>query len=131
MRKIGLMICLVALTAAGCKSNTEVEVGFKTTMKVDAVYNAGKVAVGEVISAKFDVENTGDEPLILSDVKGTCGCTVADWSKDPIAPGEKGFVKARVNTSGFQTGPVTKSITMLSNTTPAQTTVVVKANIIK
>jgi hypothetical protein len=100
-------------------------------MKVDAVYNAGKVAVGEVIDAKFDVENTGDEPLILSDVKGTCGCTVASFSQDPIAPGEKGFVKARVNTSGFQPGPVTKSITMLANTTPAQTTIVVKANIIK
>jgi hypothetical protein len=131
MRKIGLMICLAALAVTGCTPSNEVEVGFKTTMKVDAVYNAGKVAVGEVIDAKFDVENTGDEPLILSDVKGTCGCTVASFSQDPIAPGEKGFVKARVNTSGFQPGPVTKSITMLANTTPAQTTIVVKANIIK
>jgi len=132
MKKIGLMICLAALTVAGCTSSSkQPEVGFKTTMKVDPVYNAGKVAVGEIINAKFDVENTGDEPLILSDVRGTCGCTVASFSQDPIAPGEKGFVKATVNTSGFHTGLVKKSITMLSNTTPAQTMVVVQANIIK
>lgn len=131
MRKLGFVLCMLALVAVGCTSKKEMEVGFKTKMKVDPVYNAGKVALGEVINAKFEVENTGDEPLILSDVRGTCGCTVADWSKDPIAPGEKGYVKATVNTTGFHFGPVTKSITMLSNTTPAQTTVVVKANIIK
>jgi hypothetical protein len=131
MKKLGFALCVLALIAAGCSSDKKMEVGFKTTMKVDPVYNAGKVALGEVINAKFNVENTGDEPLILSDVKGTCGCTVADWSKDPIAPGEKGFVKATIKTAGFSYGPVTKSVTMLSNTTPAQTTVVVKANIIK
>lgn len=132
MRKIGMIICLAALTVAGCKSSTnEVEVGFKTTMKVNSVYNAGKVAVGEVIDAEFEVENTGDEPLIISDVKPTCGCTVSSFSEDPIAPGEKGFVKAQVNTEGFSVGPMTKSINMLANTTPAQTVIVVKANIIK
>lgn len=131
MRKLGGFICLIALVAVGCTSKNEVTVGFKTTMKVKSVYDAGKVALGEIINAKFDVENTGDSPLILSDVKGTCGCTVVDWSKDPIAPGEMGYVKARINTSGFQYGPIAKSITLLANTTPAQTTIVVKAKIIK
>ena len=131
MKKVGFALILLGLVTFGCSSNNEVEVGFRTTMKIDVVYNAGKVAVGEVINAKFNVENTGDSPLILSEVKGTCGCTVTDWSKDPIAPGKIGVVKAQVNTSGFDFGPITKSITVASNTTPAVTQVVVKANIIK
>ena len=130
MRKLGILaVTFVALI--GCKSNNEVEVGYKTTMKVDAVFDAGKVAKGEVINAKFVVENTGASPLILSDVKGSCSCTVADWSKDPIPAGEKGFIKAQVKTKDAPVGPMTKSITVLSNTTPAATPIKVKADIIK
>lgn len=131
MKKLGFAISMLALLAFGCEQKTEVEVGFKTTMKLQSTYDAGKVAVGEVINATFEVENTGEGALILSDVKGTCGCTVADWTKDPIPPGEKGEIKAQVNTSGFSLGPVKKTITVSSNTTPAVTTVMVKANIIK
>ncbi len=131
MRKLGFAVCMLALLAFGCETKNEVEVGFKTTMKLQSTYDAGKVAVGEVINAKFEGENTGEGALILSEVRGTCGCTVADWTKDPIPPGEKGVIKAQVNTSGFSLGPIKKTITVSSNTTPSSTTIMVKANIIK
>jgi len=130
MKKIAILACL-AVGLFSCSPKNEVEVGFKTTMTIESVYDGGKVAKGEVINAKFNVENTGNSPLILSDVKGSCSCTVADWPKDPIAPGKTGFIKAQVNTQDFQYGPVTRSITVLSNTTPADTKITVKANIIK
>ena len=131
MKKITMLAFLAAGLFSSCGSKNEVEVGFKTTMTVESVFDAGKVAKGEVIQAKFNVENTGDSPLILSDVKGSCSCTVADWSKDPIAPGKTGYIKAEVNTQEFQFGPITRSITVLANTTPAATKIAVKANIIK
>ncbi|MDR0802571.1 DUF1573 domain-containing protein [Fluviicola sp.] len=131
MKKIVFLgLALSFLTACSSDSPSEV-VGYKTTMKIQSVYNAGKIARGEVIHAKFPVENTGDYPLVMSDVSGSCSCTVADWSKDPIPPGEKGYVKADVKTESFSEGPVTRSVTILSNTTPPGTKVVIEANIIK
>jgi len=131
MRKVAfLALALSFLTACGSDSPSEI-VGYKTTMKVNSVFNAGKVARGEIIHANFVVENTGDYPLVLSDVTPSCSCTISDWSKDPIAPGEKGFVKADVKTESFSEGPVTRSVMILSNTTPPNTKVVVEATIIK
>jgi hypothetical protein len=131
MRKIAFLgLALSFLTACGSDSPSEL-VGYKTTMKVNSVFNAGKVARGEVIHANFVVENTGDYPLVLSDVTPSCSCTISDWSKDPIPPGEKGFVKADVKTESFSEGPVTRSVMILSNTTPPNTKVVVEATIIK
>ena len=131
MRKIAILgLALSFLTACGSDSPSEL-VGYKTTMKVNSVFNAGKVARGEVIHANFVVENTGDYPLVLSDVTPSCSCTISDWSKDPIPPGEKGFVKADVKTESFSEGPVTRSVMILSNTTPPNTKVVVEATIIK
>ncbi len=125
------MVVSLAFLAMGCTSSDEVAVGDRTTMKVDPVYNIGKVALGEVVSANFTVENTGDKPLILGEVTPTCGCTVGDWTKDPIAPGEKGFIKATVNTKGFSFGPATKGVNVIANTSPALTKLVVKLNVIK
>ena len=131
MRKmLFLGLALSFLTACGSDSPAEI-VGYKTSMKVASVFNAGKIARGEIIKANFVVENTGEYPLVLSDVSGSCSCTVADWSKEPIPPGEKGFVKANVKTESFSEGPVTRSVTILANTTPPNTKVVVEATIIK
>jgi hypothetical protein len=130
MKKIfGLFIAAALLSS--CENNTELQIGKKTTMEVNPVFNAGKVALGEVIKAKFKVENTGDYALVLSDVKGSCSCTVADWSKDPIAPGESGFVEAQVNTESFSPGHISRSIRILSNTEPNLTVVNVEATIIR
>lgn len=130
MKKIfGLLI--VAALFSSCDNNSELQIGKKTTIKVNPVFNAGKVALGEVIKATFKVENKGDYALVLSDVKGSCSCTVADWTKDPIPPGETGFVKAQVNTESFSPGHISRSIRILSNTTPNLTIVNVEANIIR
>ncbi|HRP52056.1 MAG TPA: DUF1573 domain-containing protein [Fluviicola sp.] len=127
-----LFSLFVLFAASSCRENSPSEVvGYKTTMKVPAVYNAGKIVRGEVIHAKFEVENTGEHPLVLSDVSGSCSCTVADWSKDPIAPGEKGYVKADVKTESFNEGPITRSVTIVSNSNPVSTKVSIEATIIK
>jgi hypothetical protein len=131
MKKIFFLgLALSLLASCGSDSPSEI-VGYKTTMKVQNVYNAGKVARGEVIKATFIIENTGEYPLVISDATPSCSCTVSDFTKDPIPPGEKGFVKASVNTEALSEGLVTKGVTILANTTPPKTSVVIQATVIK
>ncbi|RYJ40455.1 DUF1573 domain-containing protein [Flavobacterium beibuense] len=62
----------------------------------------------------FEFTNTGDEPLIIKDVKSTCGCTVPTKPKDPIQPGETGKIEVKYN---MNPGPIRKTITVYSNAT--------------
>lgn len=74
----------------------------------------GEIKQGEVVSHTFTFKNTGKEPLIISSVQTTCGCTVANYTKDPILPGKTGEVKASFNSTG-KFGGQNKVITVLSN----------------
>lgn len=131
MKLIGLACVALTVLLMGCGADTDLQVGERTTMEVKPVYNAGKVVLGEVVEAKFTVKNTGEHPLILGEVTPSCGCTVPDWTKDPIPPGESGYIKATINTKGFGYGPLTKRVTVTSNTTPATTPLEIKLNIVK
>ena len=61
----------------------------------------------------FVFTNTGDEPLVIDNVKSTCGCTVPEKPKEAIAPGEKGEIKVKYATN--RPGPIRKTITVYSN----------------
>lgn len=61
----------------------------------------------------FTVKNTGDKPLIISNVKASCGCTTPEWSQDPIMPGKTAQIKVGYNTT--LTGAFTKIIEVYSN----------------
>lgn len=131
MKKL-IGICSIALLLVNCGGKQEVEVGMRTTLKVKPIFNAGNVAKGEVIKATFTVENTGDNPLVLANVVGSCSCTIADWTKEPIQPGETGTIKAQVKTESFEPGqPINKNVRVIANTTPAETSLQIQANIIK
>lgn len=68
----------------------------------------------------FKFKNTGTEPLIISNARGSCGCTVPTWPKDPIAPGASGEVKVDFDTAG-KPGNQSKRITVIANTNPTET----------
>jgi hypothetical protein len=76
----------------------------------------------------FNFQNTGDAPLLITNVKTSCGCTVPSYSKDPILPGETGEIKINYNTKKL--GAFTKSITVSSNTKSGNTVLKIKGNII-
>ncbi|WP_298498592.1 DUF1573 domain-containing protein [uncultured Algibacter sp.] len=61
----------------------------------------------------FEFTNTGDEPLIISNVKSSCGCTVPSKPKDPIMPGDTGEIKVKYDTN--RVNPIRKTITVMSN----------------
>ena len=61
----------------------------------------------------FEFKNTGNEPLIISNAKGSCGCTVPVWPKEPIAPGAKGVITVKYDTK--RPGAINKMVTITSN----------------
>ncbi len=73
-------------------------------------------------TATFEFVNTGNAPLYLTNVKASCGCTTPEWSKEPIQPGGKGYVKAAYNPAN-RPGKFNKSITVTTNETTQPTSV--------
>lgn len=129
MKKLFILFALTAGLFA-CTGSNDVEVGNKTTMEVDLVYDAGKVLKGEMITAKFNVRNTGNYPLVIADVKGSCSCTVAEFPEDPILPGESGEIMAHVNTDQTGAGVLNKAVRIVANTEPLSVTqLIIKANV--
>ena len=113
-----------------CKGENKLEVGQKTSMKIDKLFDAGSRVKGEVIEAKFNIENTGDYPLVFGEIKGSCSCTVAEKPEAPILPGEKGVISATVDTEGFRANSeVSKYVTLVANTEPNRVILRIKAKI--
>jgi hypothetical protein len=129
MKKITILLSLAILVA--CSENKNIEVGQKTTMTVNPVFNAGKKLIGEVIQATFKVTNDGKYPLIISEVKGSCSCTVADYPEDPISPGKTGTIHATVKTENASVGMMSKEVRVIANTEPSLTVMKINAEIIR
>lgn len=80
----------------------------------DESHNFGTIKEGIVAVYTFKFTNTGDQPLILKDVRPSCGCTTPDWSKEPVLPGKTGQIIVKFNSAG-RPGRFNKSITITSN----------------
>lgn len=77
------------------------------------VHDYGTIQKGGDGNCEFTFTNTGNEPLILSNVRASCGCTTPTWTKKPVMPGQQGTIQVRYNTNNI--GGFTKSITVTSN----------------
>lgn len=92
-------------------------------------YDFGSVKKGTPVSSTFEFSNNGNEQLIISEAKGSCGCTSVEYSNQPIAPGEKGFVKATFNAASI--GVFQKSITVTFNTAKTKTILYIKGQVVE
>ena len=91
-------------------------------------HDFGTLLQGEVVTYSFHFTNTGNMPLIISEVGSSCGCTVGDYPREPIAPGKTGDIKVTYNSSGHH-GFQSRFLTVMSNTNPAKTTLRIKATV--
>lgn len=99
-----------------------------TSMKIDKeMHDFGKVTEGVENHCTFVVTNTGTKPLILSDVKASCGCTTPSKPEGPIAPGKSDKIEVGFKPNGR--GVNEKTITITANTEPRITTLKVKADV--
>jgi hypothetical protein len=99
-------------------------VEFETT-----THDFGTIKEGDSAVYTYNFKNTGEVPLIITSVAPSCGCTVPEYSKEPVPAGESGYVKVKFDTN-HKKDLVTKTVTVVANTEPKQTTLKFTANII-
>ena len=92
-------------------------------------HDFGNLLQGEVVTYSFHFTNTGNAPLLISQVTSSCGCTVGDYPRKPIEPGKSGVIKATYNSSGHH-GMQNRYLTVMSNTMPAKTILTIKSKVL-
>lgn len=89
-------------------------------------HDFGEIEAKTPVETVFNYTNTGKSPLVITNIKSTCGCTVPqDWSKEPLAPGDSGKFTVKFNGSGQN--KVTKTVTVTANTETGKETVKITA----
>jgi hypothetical protein len=91
-------------------------------------WDFGLIEAEEIVSYSFEFVNSGSDPLIISSAKGSCGCTVPEWPKVPIVPGERGFIDVTFNSKGKK-GRQNKRVTLTTNVVPSQQLLTVKGEV--
>ena len=92
-------------------------------------FDFGEIHQKESVSAEFVIKNTGDAPLLIRSAKGSCGCTVPEWPKEPIADGEEAVVKVTFN-SGNKKGKQNKTVTLVTNAIPSTKVLTIKGTVL-
>jgi Protein of unknown function (DUF1573) len=110
MKKLMTLIAIftLALTTVATAQKKGAVAQFKQTEM-----DYGKIDKGADPLRKFTFTNVGDEPLIISNAQGSCGCTVPTYPKEPIMPGQSATIDVRYDTQ--RVGPFTKSVTLTTN----------------
>jgi Protein of unknown function (DUF1573) len=105
-----LILTLFAISFYSFSQNDASTISFE-----EKVHDFGEFQEADgVVSYKFEFTNKGAEPLIIQRVSASCGCTTPSWTKEPVLPGEKGFVSAAYNPA-HRPGQFEKTITVYSN----------------
>jgi len=116
------------------KKQTEVsldQVDTQTDAKMEfeeIEWNFGEIKQGESVEYAFNFTNTGSDPLIITSAKGSCGCTVPVWPREPVAPGESGVIDVKFNSKGKK-GKQNKRVTLITNMVPSQKVLTVKGQV--
>lgn len=131
MKKILFTLSLAFLALVTANTATAQEVQIQSGAKIEFVketHDYGNVKYGGNGTCTFNFTNTGNAPLIISNAKGSCGCTVPEWPKEPIAPGAKGTITVKYDTK--RSGLINKSITITSNAVNEPTKILrIKGNV--
>ncbi|MGB0789349.1 MAG: DUF1573 domain-containing protein [Marinirhabdus sp.] len=116
-----ILIALVALVSASVSAQAKIE--FK-----EGTIDYGKIAKGSDGVRIFEFTNTGNAPLVVSDVKSSCGCTVPKKPEQPIAAGASGFIEVAYDTN--KVGPIRKTVTVYSNAATPITALKIKGEVL-
>ena len=120
-----LVICLVGFAQEDTEPLTGPKIYF-----AEKSFDFGDITQGDRVEHVFEFENTGNEPLILSDVRTTCGCTAPEWPREPVAPGAKANLKVVFNSTG-KYGVQNKVITVISNSVNSPARVKIVTNVLR
>ncbi len=132
MKRIILFFPVLFSIFLACNTDTSTnqpQEGDTTTVEFpDTNFDFGTIEQGEQIMHTFKFKNTGDKPLLISEVHTSCGCTVADYTDKPVNPQSEGYIKVTFNSAGKH-GEQYKTITIVSNTKPEKTQLVITGTV--
>ena len=129
MKRTLFILCAFTFVSFGlqAKKNSRIQndsINFNQT-----TYDYGKVAIGGDGSCEFIFTNGMNTPLVVTSVKPSCGCTVANWTKSPIEPGKSGKIQIKYNTQ--ISGPFHKTITVVSNAKNASVLLLIQGTVMQ
>lgn len=142
IKNIFLLFSIFALLYSCNESNQnnnghsadEVNIGNKSELPIidfeEEEFDFGKIVQGEKVSHDFKFTNAGKGNLVISSAAASCGCTVADFPKEPIPPGKSGKITVEFNSEG-KSGYTEKTITVVTNCEPNTQILRIKVNIIE
>jgi hypothetical protein len=140
-KSILLVAILAAFTFTSCKDNAADKVNVENVAEAadrdatagnfpkmeftQTTHDFGNIVQGTPVEHKFTFTNTGNAPLVIVDAKSSCGCTVPEFTKEPVAPGATGELLVKFNGSGKN--QVSKAVTITANTAAGKETLTIKA----
>ncbi len=152
MKRIITYCCLISTFILSCKNETEQ--GEKEKISPDVVnisatasgneteekhpkfefaesnFDFGTINSGDEITHDFKFKNVGNADLIITQAKGSCGCTQPKYPEKPVAPGDEGVISVTFRSAGIA-GQVVKDITILANTSPTTKVLTISGEVIK
>jgi Protein of unknown function (DUF1573) len=130
MKKVLLSLMMMFVAAVATNTAMAQEAG-QNGAKIEfekEVHDYGTIDNGANGQCTFNFKNTGSAPLIISNAKGSCGCTVPSWPKEPIMPGKSAAITVKYDTK--RPGAINKSVTITSNAVNTPTKVIrIKGNV--
>lgn len=96
----------------------------------EEAHDFGTLKQGDIVSYAFKFKNSGQGDLIIRSATGSCGCTLPEYSKDPIAPGKDGIINVTFNSEGKE-GMQNKTVTILANTIPNTKVLTITGKVVK
>ena len=144
MKKVFLATMALSLALTACHNNEKADVdiirnpisadGIDESMKMPQIsfesdmHDFGQLMAGENISYSFKFTNTSNADLVISGCDASCGCTVADFPHERIAPGKSNYITVSFKSQGMS-GQQVKEVTVFSNTQPASTKLRIMAQV--
>lgn len=137
MRNFFLLFCFFSLVLVSCEGNKNTEQldtslidnnKFPVMEFTDTLHDFGKLQEGEEVTYTFEFKNTGEAPLVVDNASASCGCTIPEKPKEPVAPGKMGKLVVKFN-SDNKSGIVTKEVYVTANTRPSMNKIYVRAEI--
>jgi hypothetical protein len=115
-------------TASG--TDTAIAAQLATLEFKDTTHDFGTIHEGDKVDYDFEFTNGGKSPLIVSKAIGSCGCTVAEFPREPLPPGKNGKITVRFDATN-KTGPQNKTVTLTTNTTRGTEMLYITANVLE
>ena len=130
-KSLALIVVAILTISVSCSQSSK---GNKADKKAAYInfeyleYDYGTIEQGDDGTCVFEFKNTGKNPLVLNNVRPSCGCTVPKWSKEPIKGGDKSVINVKYNTN--RVGSFSKSITVYSNASNSPVVLKIKGKVI-